>query len=72
MDLLMSPFYLFSLLNNAAPYQLVRWVINDYLEDHVFDATAKFLLGLVVLPTWYLVIGVLLGFAGVSLPWCCP
>lgn len=68
-ELLMSPLYLFSLLNNALPYQLIRWTTTGYIEDHVFDATAKFLLGLFGLPVYYLVIAALLGFAGLSWPW---
>jgi len=68
-DLLLSPLYIFALINNAIPYGFVHWVTSDYIEDHVFDATAKFLLGLFMLPVYYLVISVLLGFAGVSFSW---
>lgn len=68
-DVLLSPIYLFALINNALPYQLVRWVTSDYIEDHVFDATGKFLLGLFMLPVYYLIISVALGVAGVNLLW---
>lgn len=68
-DLLMSPFYLFALVNNAVPYQLIRWTTGDYIEDHVFDATGKFLLGLFMLPIYYLVVSTVLGISGVSLLW---
>ena len=67
-DFLLSPLYLFSLLNNAVPYQLVRWVTGNYIEDHVFDASAKFLLGLFGLPVWYILMGIGLGLAGTSWP----
>lgn len=68
-DVILSPMYLFALINNAIPYGVIRWVTNSYIEDHVFDATAKFLLGLFMLPTYYLIIGVVLGSTGVNLPW---
>ncbi|MDZ7716726.1 MAG: 1-acyl-sn-glycerol-3-phosphate acyltransferase [Balneolaceae bacterium] len=67
-EILLSPLYLFSLLNNALPYQVVPWLTNHYLEDRVFDASVKFLVGLIFLPVFYLLIGVLLGFSGVDLP----
>lgn len=66
-DLLLSPFYIFSLLNNALPYQAVRWMTNNYIKDHVFDASVKFLVGL-LLPVFYSVISVVMGVAGVKLP----
>ena len=65
-DILLSPFYLFSLINNLLPYQLIRWVTVDYIEDHVFDGSAKFLLGLLLLPFYYLVASGLLGLAGLG------
>ena len=67
-EIILSPLYLFSLINNAVPYQAVRWLTNHYLEDRVFDASVKFLVGLVLLPVYYLVIGVAFGFAGLNLP----
>lgn len=66
-DVLLSPLYLFSLLNNALPYQLVRWMTNNYIKDQVFDASVKFLVG-ILLPFYYLIISAVLGFAGVDLP----
>lgn len=67
-DLLMSPLYAFSLVNNAVPYQAVRWVTTDYITNHEFDASAKFLLGLFLFPIYYVIISVALTFAGVNLP----
>jgi len=67
-DLLLSPLYLFSLVNNALPYQVVRWMTQQYLDDHVFDASVKYVVGLVLLPVFYLVISTVLGFVGISWP----
>ncbi|WP_440999982.1 1-acyl-sn-glycerol-3-phosphate acyltransferase [Fodinibius sp. SL11] len=67
-DIVLSPFYVFSLVNNALPYQLVRWLVNSYLEDEVFEASVKFLVGL-LLPFYYLIIALILFLAGVSTPW---
>ncbi|MDR8392695.1 1-acyl-sn-glycerol-3-phosphate acyltransferase [Aliifodinibius sp. S!AR15-10] len=65
-DLLLSPVYLFTLLNNLIPYQLIRWITEEFIQDHVFDGSAKFLCGLFLLPSWYLLITLLLGLAGVN------
>lgn len=67
--ILLSPLYFFSLVNNLLPYQIIRWVTVDYIEDHVFDGTAKFLLGLLLLPFYYFMINVLLAIAGIKLPY---
>lgn len=67
-DILFSPVYLFSLVNNILPYQAVRWITEDYIEDHVFDASAKFLSGLLLLPLYYLIICTLLGMLDINLP----
>lgn len=63
-DMLLSPLYLFSLLNNLLPYQPVRWTVHRYIEDHVFDASAKFLIGLVLFPLYYTLVAVLIGLGG--------
>ncbi len=67
-DLLLSPLYLFSLVQNALPYQVVRWFTQQYLDDHVFDASVKYIIGLVLLPVFYLAISIALGFTGISWP----
>jgi 1-acyl-sn-glycerol-3-phosphate acyltransferase len=67
-DIILSPLYAFSLLNNAPPYQLVRWLVNSYLEDEAFEASVKFLVGL-MLPLYYLVIALILFSVGLSMPW---
>ncbi|MGM0546752.1 MAG: 1-acyl-sn-glycerol-3-phosphate acyltransferase [Bacteroidota bacterium] len=66
-DLLLSPAYLFSLLNNFIPYQAVRWLVNSYLEDEAFEASVKFLVGL-SLPFYYLLISIILLMAGLGWP----
>jgi 1-acyl-sn-glycerol-3-phosphate acyltransferase len=66
-DVLLSPLYLFSLFNNALPYQVVRWMTNNYIEDHVFDASVKFLVG-ILLPVYYLIISAVLRIIGIELP----
>lgn len=67
-DIIFSPLYVFSLLNNALPYQLVRWLVNSYLEDEAFESSVKFLVGL-MLPFYYGLIGLVLFLVGVSFPW---
>jgi hypothetical protein len=67
-DVLLSPFYAFSVVNNALPYQVVRWFVNSYLEDEAFEASVKFLVGL-LLPVYYLIIGFILFLSGLSGPW---
>lgn len=67
-DILLSPAYGFSLINNALPYQAVRWLVNSYLEDEAFEASVKFLVGM-FLPIYYLLISMLLITAGVSWSW---
>lgn len=66
-DVILSPFYLFSLLNNALPYQLVRWMKKNVIKDRVFDGSVKFLVGL-LLPVFYLIVSSILGLAGIELP----
>ena len=67
-DVVLSPLYAFSMINNAMPYQLVRWLVNSYLEDEAFEASVKFLVGL-MLPFYYLVIALILFFTGLEMPW---
>lgn len=66
-DLLFSPAYIFSLVNNIIPFQAVRWVTEDYIEDHVFDASAKYIMGLLGLPFWYLLVSGVLALSGLDL-----
>lgn len=67
-DVMLSPLYVFSLINNLPPYQMVRWLVNSYLEDEAFEASVKFLVGL-MLPFYYVLIALILFLAGVSFPW---
>ncbi len=67
-DIILSPLYAFSMINNALPYQLARWLVNSYLEDEAFEASVKFLVGL-MLPFYYLLIAFILFFAGLDVPW---
>lgn len=66
-DILLMPFYGFSLVNNVLPNWLVRWLVNSYLEDEAFESSVKFLVGL-LLPVYYLLIGSLLLVVGLSWP----
>ncbi|MEL7832972.1 1-acyl-sn-glycerol-3-phosphate acyltransferase [Fodinibius sp. N2] len=67
-DLLLSPLYGFSLVNNALPNLLVRWLVDSYLEDEAFESSVKFLVGL-LLPVYYLLIGSIFIIGGLSWPW---
>ncbi|GAB5409806.1 MAG: hypothetical protein BalsKO_21710 [Balneolaceae bacterium] len=58
--ILLFPFYIFSWFNNIIPYLPVRKVINEKIKDHAFDASIKFLLGLILFPLfWWIIAGVL-------------
>jgi 1-acyl-sn-glycerol-3-phosphate acyltransferase len=67
-DIILSPLYAFSLINNALPYQFRRWLVDSYLEDEAFEASVKFLVGL-MLPFYYALITLILFLAGVGFPW---
>lgn len=64
--ILLSPLYLFSWLNNLIPYQLVRKIIANVIKDHAFDASIKFLCGLILFPLFWLIITLVLWLSGVS------
>ncbi|MFN1836192.1 1-acyl-sn-glycerol-3-phosphate acyltransferase [Balneola sp. MJW-20] len=65
-DLIFSPVYTFSLLNNALPYQPLRKLIYDMVKDHAFDASIKFVAALVLFPLFYLIIFSVLMLTGVG------
>jgi len=66
-DLLLSPLYLFALVNNALPYLPARWLVKNAMDDVVFDASVKFLSGLVLFPLFYLLVGFLIALSGAGL-----
>ncbi len=61
------PVYLFSLINNLIPYFPIRYILSNTIEDRAFDASIKFLMGLLVFPFFYLIVSLILWFSG--LPW---
>ena len=63
--LLLFPLYLFSWLNNIIPYQAVRRIIGKVIKDHAFDASIKFLLGLILFPVFWALVTVILWGMGV-------
>lgn len=65
-DILLLPLYLFSLINNLIPYQPVRYLTTKVIKDHTFDASIKFLSGIVVLPVFYGLASLALGISGVN------
>lgn len=65
-DILLSPLYLFSLLNNAIPYQPVKYLVKNVIKDHAFDASMKFLTGIFLLPLFYLLVSGVMAFAGIA------
>ncbi|MEX2362822.1 MAG: lysophospholipid acyltransferase family protein [Balneolaceae bacterium] len=68
LDFLLFPIYLFSFLNNIIPYQPVRYLINNVIKDHAFDASIKFLTGVFILPVFYLIVSSILLLSGVGFP----
>src|SRR5690606_13148167 len=65
-DILLLPVYLFSLLNNLIPYQLVLFMTKKVIKDHAFDISIKFLVGILLLPLYYGIITLLLYLFGVK------
>ncbi len=59
------PVYLFAYLNNIIPYQPIRNIVDNKIEDHAFDASIKLLLGLLVFPTFYILVTLILWLVGV-------
>ncbi|RNC84614.1 MAG: hypothetical protein ED557_06445 [Balneola sp.] len=62
---LFFPFYLFSWFNNLIPYQPVRRITTKLIKDHAFDASIKFILGMILFPVFWLLISLILWIAGV-------
>ncbi|MDX1617279.1 MAG: 1-acyl-sn-glycerol-3-phosphate acyltransferase [Balneolaceae bacterium] len=65
-DLALSPLYLFSIVNNIVPYQPVQWMVKYAFEEDIFDASVKFLSGLIFFPLFYLLVSVLMALSGVG------
>jgi 1-acyl-sn-glycerol-3-phosphate acyltransferase len=65
-DVMLAPFYLFSLINNVVPYQPVRLLIKNIITDPAFDASIKFLAGILIIPLFYILVSVVLLLAGVN------
>lgn len=63
-DILLFPAYLYSLVNNLIPYQPVRYLTTKIIKDHAFDASIKFLAGVVVLPIFYSIVSLIIAFSG--------
>lgn len=66
--ILMSPFYLFSFINNLIPYQPLRYLIENVIKDHAFDASIKFLLSLIAFPLFYGIVSIVLNLTGAGWP----
>ena len=60
------PFYLFSWINNIIPYQPIKKILQNKIKDPTFDATAKYMLGLLIFPIWWLMISLLLWVSSIS------
>ena len=59
---LFFPLYLFSWLNNLIPYQTVRKLTTQVIKDHAFDASIKFVAGLILFPLFWFIISIILLF----------
>ena len=60
------PFYLFSWINNIIPYQPIKKILQNKIKDPTFDATAKYMLGLLIFPIWWLMISLTLWVSSIS------
>lgn len=63
--ILLFPLCLFSWLNNLIPYQAVRRITSKVIKDHAFDASIKFLLGLILFPLFWILASSILWLSGV-------
>ena len=63
--LVLSPFYLFSWINNIIPYQPVRKLTTQIIKDHAFDISIKFVSGIFLFPIFWILISTTLIIAGV-------
>ncbi len=50
------------ILNNLIPYQPLRHLTQNIIKDHAFDASIKVLVGGALLPVFYLIVFMLIGF----------
>ncbi len=62
---LLFPLYLFSLINNIIPYQPISKLISTKIKDHTFDATAKYMLCLILFPFFWVLISLILWVSGI-------
>ena len=56
--ILLSPLFLYGLINNIIPYPLPILVTKKF-KDPQFHSTVKFVAGLVIFPIWYLILFIL-------------
>ncbi|MBO6795068.1 MAG: 1-acyl-sn-glycerol-3-phosphate acyltransferase [Balneolaceae bacterium] len=64
--LLLSPLYLFSWLNNIIPYLPVRKLVNTKIKDKAFDASIKFVMGLMLFPAFWAIVSLILWISGID------
>lgn len=65
-EFFLFPFYMFSYFNNLLPYLPIKRLIKKVIKDPAFDASIKFLGGLLFLPLFYTLVSLGLFFSGVS------
>src|SRR4030042_905145 len=56
--LIMFPLFLYGLINNIIPYKLPLLFTKKF-KDPPFHSTVKFIVGLIILPIWYLILFIL-------------
>ncbi len=67
--ILLSPIYFLVWLNNVIPYQPARKILKNKIKDPAFDASIKFVLGLVLFPSFYLIVSLIFLLAGIPGIW---
>ncbi|MAL16970.1 MAG: hypothetical protein CL670_07935 [Balneola sp.] len=65
-DVVLSPLYIFSFLNNIIPYQPIKYLISNVIKDRAFDASIKYISGLFLLPIFYGIVAAVLAIVGVD------
>ena len=64
--LLLSPLFIYGLINNIIPYKIAYYPIKK-IEDHMFDATIKYSIGTFIFPIFYLIMFGIVAFISDSI-----
>ena len=67
--ILLSPLYLFALINGILPYAFTKNFINKNIKDPAFDASIKVVFGLFLFPIFWGIVALILWLVGIPGIW---